>query len=319
MACLTLLPHGDGLETKRRGDGICEWEIRAALSAKRETTVVVGIGRLQLEFGDLCGFFGGLGFIEFQNAGMLGEKAEPEQLGIHVRALKHGGDLTKIQAHAFDTGCQDIAAISAAGKGQKRFQEVSISVKAIHHSFGIIAAGKKVGMRADPKSEHGFIQLSEFHIPNGNAQIIPTHGRLRLIATGLARPARLIIERLFVGQGKNGMKDAIGDKIERHGEPDFTGTFQKRGLLGDAPDGEQSADDNAAIEEVDVGLIAIGDGLKGNGGGRGAPGIVDEKIGGAHCGLEIARVARDVVKIDQRASGVACDLGGNAGIAALIG
>ena len=103
-------------------------------------------------------------------------------------------------------------------------------------------------------------------------------------------------------------------EIARHGFADGDGGVEELLLAGGAPDGEQAADDDAAIEEIGEGggLDFERHGLR-----RGVPGA-GEEAGGGEGAVEIAGVVGDGVQIDECADGVAGDLGGGGKIAAGI-
>ena len=103
-------------------------------------------------------------------------------------------------------------------------------------------------------------------------------------------------------------------EIARHGFAGGHGGVEELLLAGGAPNGQQAAHDDAAIEEVGEGG---GCDFERHGLRCGVPGA-GEEAGARERAVEVAGVVGDGVQIDEGADRVAGDLGGGGQIAARI-
>ena len=109
------------------------------------------------------------------------------------------------------------------------------------------------------------------------------------------------------------MKVGAGVEVGNHAARGGHGHVEKAIFAGDAPDRDETAHDDAAIEEVAVVLADAG--------GRGmfegerlqavVPGVVAEKRRGQPGAVENLFISRYVVEKDERAGRVPGDFGGN--------
>lgn len=190
---------------------------------------------------------------------------------------------------------------------QQTFQEIEIRVEAVHDQGALGMAGKEAGVRAERGIEHGIVGLRKTGLAGGIGQIEPRHRGFQLVATGGAGPAqRVALDGLHRRQRQDGVETIAGAEIAQHVAADGGGGFEEFGFASGPPDGQQAADDDAAIEEVSVG----GPGkLEGHRAGGGIPGRAGEEARGGEGAVQVDGVSGEGIQPAQRGGGIAGDFG----------
>src|ERR1019366_1905418 len=124
-------------------------------------------------------------------------------------------------------------------------------VHAVDHFAAVGVPGQKIGPGMQRIVEESLVKPAIADLASGLPKIPPGHPGFQLIAAWRLRPAeRIVIERALAGQCEDGVKTAVGGgEIARHGVAYGASAIQELHLAGGAPGGEQTARDDAAIEE----------------------------------------------------------------------
>ncbi len=159
--------------------------------------------------------------------------------------------------------------------------------------------------------EHGLKQAGSLLVTHFE----PGESGFQLIASGSARPARLVGERLFIGQSDDRMKHAVVQEVKRKRESGVASPRAEFLLAGGAPGGEETAHDDSDVEEVGVRRSGL-ERIRVDGG---VPGVAGQVAGRADGCVEISAVPRERMQIGQSTHRIAGDLGGNGSVLADVG
>ena len=289
---------GQGLEAKSGGDRVGEGGEFAVTATETEGAIdVAGAGGLVA--GGPGGLFGGAGGIEGDGAGVVGPEADAEDLGGDVGAFELGAPLAEAVAGDDESGGEGGADFGFFGAGEEGFEEVAVSVEAVHGA----GAGFTVG-EGGVGPEGAFEGLVEVGTPGGVVggfcEFEPGEGGFELIAGGLAAPAGIAGAGGFEGEVEDGVDVAGVDEIAEHGLAAGGGGFEEGGIGGQAPAAEQGAGDDAVVEEVGgvFGEESVGGPFEGHGVEGGVPGVMAEEAGGVEGGVEGGGVGGALVEVE---------------------
>ena len=186
-------------------------------------------------------------------------------------------------------------------------------MQAVHHAQAVRGAGQEVAIALQRLIQHFQIRIAQRGFTGDLRHFPPGQGGLGLVTARHARPLVGPRKGVFRGQFEDRVKVGAGVEVGNHAARGGHGHVEKAIFAGDAPDRDEAAHDDAAIEEVAVVLADAG--------GRGmfegerlqavVPGVVAEERRGQTGAVENLFISRYVMKKDERAGRVPGDFGGN--------
>jgi len=186
------------------------------------------------------------------SAAPRGVQARAQKLREHVRARKFTGGVAEVMRHYVDTLRERGGTAGIATAGKQALQKIAEGVQTIDHLMAIGVAGRKSRYVASDCSRDAFVGGAASCVARHLEEVPPGHRGLELIASGAPRPAeRIAVERCFggVARGWGGDRPPYWRNRASSMRPlrsRHRGNSCSRVALHTC---QQSADDNAAIEE----------------------------------------------------------------------
>lgn len=296
-AFAVLAPKLESLHRESGRDGADVRKEAGGFSSEVKSTMLARIRGSDLESVERGGIPFGRRPLQGVRAGVGGENAKPEQLGVDVGTLEHRSDLTEEMRDALDAGGEGAGARLAFQARQQAFEKIAVGVQAVHHALLIRHARQETFVAAQRAVEALLPGVEESLVAGRLVQLLPCQRRFQLITTGAGRPARLERERTLFGEPDHRVNFASLNEGRNHGAAGGAGDVEKPTVLGGAPDLQQSADDDPRVEEIRqiAGRLALGGDFEREEREFGVPSDFGEKTRGAHGRVAVGPLAGFIV------------------------